>query len=129
VNLKIDTTSGVPIYLQIVDQVKKSVAVGSLRPEDALPSVRQLALELTINPNTVARAYLELEHQGVIYKRQGQGTYVSAQAVEVSRRDRREIVAGILEDAIVEAINSGMTPSEIGGIYDKLMHRYNVEKP
>ncbi len=85
--LRIDTSDGIPIYLQIVDQIKRSVAVGRLKPEDPLPSVRQLALDLTINPNTVARAYLELEHEGVIYKRQGQGTFVSAQALDASRRE------------------------------------------
>jgi len=120
---------GAPIYLQIADQIKRSVAGGRLRPEDPLPSVRQLALDLTVNPNTVARAYLELEHQGVIYKRQGQGTYVSTHAIEASRRERRKIVAALFEKAIVEAVNVGMFPSEIDDIYDQLMRRYKLEKP
>lgn len=120
---------GVPIYLQIVDQVKRLVAAGRLKPEEPLPSVRQLALDLTINPNTVARAYLELEHQGVIYKHQGQGTFVSPQAMEASRRERRKVVSGLFEKAIVEAVNSGLTPSEIDGIYDQWMRRYKQEKP
>src|SRR6266478_8180421 len=102
-----------PIYLQIVDQVKRSVAVGRLKPEDPLPSVRQLALELTINPNTVARAYLELEHQGFLYKRQGQGTYVCTPAIGAARRERNKIVAGLFEKAIVEAVSFGMSASEI----------------
>ena len=126
--LKLATTDGVPIYLQIADQIKRNVALGRLKPEDPLPSVRQLALDLTINPNTVARAYLELEHQGVIYKRQGQGTFVSAQAVEAGRRERSKIVAGLLEKAIVEAAALGMPASEIAGIYEQLMHRYGLEK-
>ena len=77
--------------------------MGRLKPEDPLPSVRQLALDLTINPNTVARAYLELEHQGFIYKRQGQGTYVCMPALGAARRERNKIVAGLFEKAIAEA--------------------------
>jgi GntR family transcriptional regulator len=127
VNLKIDTSDGAPIYLQIVDQIKRSVAVALLKPEDPLPSVRQLALDLTINPNTVARAYLELEHQGFIYKRQGQGTYVCAQALGAARRERHRIVSGLFEKAIAEAVNFGMPASEIAAIYSQLMHRYELE--
>jgi GntR family transcriptional regulator len=127
VDLKINTADGAPIYLQIVDQVKRSVAMGRLKPEDPLPSVRQLALELTINPNTVARAYLELEHQGFLYKRQGQGTYVCTPAIGAARRERNKIVAGLFEKAIVEAVSFGMSAAEITTIYDQLMHRYELE--
>ena len=127
--LRIDTSDGVPIYLQIVDQIKRAVALGRLKPEDPLPSVRQLALDLTINPNTVARAYLELEHDGVIYKRQGQGTYISAQAAEASRRERNKIVAALFEKAIVEASSFGMSESEIEEAYRQSLHRCRLEKP
>ncbi len=127
VTLAIDPSNGVPIYLQIVEEIKTSVAVGRLKPEEALPSVRQLALDLTINPNTVARAYLELEHQGVIYKRQGQGTFVSPHAVEASRRERQKIVRALFEKAFVEAVNSGMTAAAIDEIYQQLLHRYGLE--
>lgn len=126
-NFSIDARDGVPIYLQIVEQIKRSVALGRLKAEEALPSVRQLALDLTINPNTVARAYLELEHQGVISKRQGQGTFVSAQGVEASRRERQKIVGALLEKAIVEAVNSGMTAPELDEIYQQRIRRYKLE--
>jgi GntR family transcriptional regulator len=127
VDLKINTSGGAPIYLQIVDQVKRNVAMGRLKPEDPLPSVRQLALELTVNPNTVARAYLELEHQGYLYKRQGQGTYVCTPPIGAARRERNKIVAGLFEKAIVEAVSFGMSASEITAIYDQLMQRYEME--
>jgi GntR family transcriptional regulator len=127
VNFKIDTSDGAPIYLQIVGQIKRSVAVALLKPEDPLPSVRQMALDLTINPNTVARAYLELEHQGFIYKRQGQGTYVCAQAIGAARRERNRIVTGLFEKAIAEAVNFGMPASEIAAIYRQLIDRYELE--
>ena len=125
--LKIDTSDGVPIYLQIVDQIKRRVAVGRLKPEDPLPSVRQLALDLTINPNTVARAYLELEHEGVIYKRQGQGTFVSERAIEASRRERDRIVGALFERAIAEAASFGMSATEIDKAYTKSMKQHQVE--
>jgi GntR family transcriptional regulator len=127
VNFTIDARDGVPIYLQIVEQIKKSVALGRLKPDEPLPSVRQLALDLTINPNTVARAYLELEHQGVISKRQGQGTFVSSQAAEASRRERQKIVGALFEKAIVEAVNSGMNAAEIDETYQQRMRRYKLE--
>ena len=126
-NWKIDTAGGEPIYLQIVEQIRRAVALGRLRPEDALPSVRQLAQDLTINPNTVARAYLELEHQGFIYKRQGQGTFVSAEAAAAARRERSRAVVALLEKAIGEAVQSGMAAAEIRALCDQLIERYEVE--
>lgn len=126
-DLKIDV-SGAPLYLQIVDQIRKSVAAGRLKPEDPLPSVRQLALELAINPNTVARAYLELEHERVIYKRQGQGTYVSPNGAEASRRERRAIVSGLFDKAIAEAAGYGMTAPEIESLYRQAMRRSKPEQ-
>src|SRR5512143_1391300 len=111
--IAIDPSSGVPIYLQIVNQVKRDIALGRLQPEQALPSVRQLAVDLTINPNTVARAYLDLEHEGVIYKRAGQGTFVSTRGVEMSRRERLRIFKELLERALVEGANLQLTEQEM----------------
>ncbi len=77
----------------------------------------------------MARAYLELEHEGVIYKRQGQGTYVSAQAAEASRRERNRMVAALFEKAIAEAASFGMSEPEIAEVYRQVMHRSKLEKP
>jgi GntR family transcriptional regulator len=128
VNWGIDITDGTPIYLQICEQIKRAVAVGRLKAEEAVPSVRQLALELTVNPNTVARAYLELEHEGVIYKRQGQGTFVSPDALEASRRERRKAVKELFEKAITEAEEAGITASEMDEIYAQAKRRHHREK-
>jgi GntR family transcriptional regulator len=128
VSWRIDIADGTPIYLQICEQIKRAVAVGRLKAEEPLPSVRQLALELTVNPNTVARAYLELEHEGVIHKRQGQGTFVSPHALEASRRERRKVVAGLFEKAITEAAEAGMTASEMDEVYAQAMRRNHREK-
>ena len=73
-------SSGVPIYLQLMEQVKHAVETGAVRPGEQLPGIRPLAEELVINPNTVAKAYRELEHEGVIELRHGAGAFVSGQA-------------------------------------------------
>src|SRR5438477_12156813 len=77
---KPNPASGVPIYLQLMEQVKHSIATGALRPGEQLPGIRPLAEELVINPNTVAKAYRELEHEGVIELRHGAGAFVSENA-------------------------------------------------
>lgn len=83
--LHINPKEGKPIYRQIMDQVKYLIASGRLRPGDELPTVRGLAQDLLINPNTVARAYRELEQAGILVTRQGAGTYVSTQGTPLSR--------------------------------------------
>src|SRR6266536_5020585 len=94
-------SSCVPIYLQLMEQVKHSIETGALRPGEQLPGIRPLAEELVINPNTVAKAYRELEHEGVIELRQGAGAFVSAQASAGKTTDRlrgaQPIVAGAVE--------------------------------
>lgn len=117
-NLTLDTSGAIPIYQQIAEQIHRRVALGALQPGDPLPSVRQLALELTINPNTVARAYLELEYQGILHKRQGQGTYVSPGAAEASRREGGRMVAALLERAVADAAIFGIRGDEL----ESLLH-------
>ncbi len=119
--IKTDPGSGVPIYLQIVNQVRTHVAMGHLQPEDALPSVRQLAVDLMVNPNTIARAYLDLEHQGIIYKRAGQGTYVSNRAVEMSKSDRIRIFRELLEKAVVEGLHLDLRRPDMEAVFDDLL--------
>ena len=121
--VNIDPSNGLPIYMQIVQQIKTGVAVGRLQPEDPLPSVRQLATELRVNPNTVARAYLDLEIEGVIYKRQGHGTFVSGQCVGMSRRERRRAVARHLEKAVVEGVHLGLDEDEMREAFDAALEK------
>ena len=129
--INIDPSSGLPIYLQIAQQIKTSVAMGRLQPEEPLPSVRQLAVELAVNPNTVARAYLDLEIEGVIYKRQGAGTFVSSQGVRVSKGERRRVLNELLEKALVEGVNLGLTERELRdafeGVLEKLLQARTPE--
>jgi GntR family transcriptional regulator len=87
--LKPNPSSGVPIYLQLIERVKHAIATGAMRPGEQLPGIRPLAEELVINPNTVAKAYRELEHEGVIELRQGAGAFVSGSAP--SKRDAEKL--------------------------------------
>ena len=121
--INVDPSSGLPIYLQIVNQVKAGIALGRLQPEDPLPSVRQLAVDLAVNPNTVARAYLDLEYEGIIYKRQGHGTFVSQQGVEMSKNERRRVLSEHVEKALVEGINLGLDERELRDTFERVLEK------
>jgi GntR family transcriptional regulator len=104
---------GVPIYLQIVNQVKYLVASGRLAPGEELPAIRVLAERLTINPNTVARAYRELEIAGVVTKRRTAGTYVSDAGSPLARRERVKILTGRIDALLAEARQLGIRTDEV----------------
>ena len=101
--IHISTHNGVPVYLQIVQQVKYLVAAGRLAADEELPAIRALAGQLVINPNTVARAYLELEREGVVVKRHGSGTYVSDEGSPLARRERLKILTKHADALLAEA--------------------------
>ncbi|HUT89742.1 MAG TPA: GntR family transcriptional regulator [Thermoguttaceae bacterium] len=101
--IHITSNDGVPIYLQIVNQVKYLVASGRLAPGEELPPIRVLAEQLLVNPNTVARAYRELETAGVVTKRRTAGTYVSRRGSPLDRRERLRILAGRVDALLAEA--------------------------
>ena len=101
-----------PLYLQIVDQVRRALLVGTLRAEDPLPSVRELASQLVVNPRTVSQAYRELEGEGVIYVRRDQGTFV-APTIHPDRRERRNLGRGVAERALVDARRNGLGVEEL----------------
>jgi GntR family transcriptional regulator len=101
-----------PLYLQIMDEVRRALVVGSLRAEDPLPSVRELAAELLVNPRTVSQAYQELEREGVVYVRRGQGTFVAAGA-HPGGRERRALARGVAKRALLEARRNGLGVEEL----------------
>src|SRR5688500_14261648 len=111
--LRIDESDGVPIYLQIVNQVKYLVAARRLAPGEELPAIRVLAERLTVNPNTVARAYRELEMAGVVEKRRTTGTYVSSGGVRLARRERIRILAERVDALLAEARQMGVSIDEV----------------
>ncbi|MCI0604056.1 GntR family transcriptional regulator [bacterium] len=121
--LRMDLTSDVPFYLQIIQQIKTEIAKGRLHAGDALPSVRDLAMDLAINPNTVARAYLELEHEGIVFKRQGHGTFISRKASVISRREKRNRIQASLEKAVVEGVALDLTTKELRAIFEALLQK------
>jgi GntR family transcriptional regulator len=113
VDIHISPQDGVPIYLQIVNQVKYLVASGRLVPDEELPAIRVLAEQLVINPNTVARAYRELEFAGVVEKRRTAGTYVSGVGSPLARRERLKILTERIDALLAEASQLGIRTDEV----------------
>ena len=104
---------GVPIYLQLMEQVRHAIETGALRPGDQLPGMRPLAEQLVINPNTVAKAWRELEHEGIIELRHGAGAFVAAGAQSKSRSEKLRSAQGAVGVAIRKLHNDGLTEDEI----------------
>jgi len=111
--IQIDPSSGAPIYLQIVNQVKYLVASARLAPGEEIPPIRTLAEQLVINPNTVARAYLELERAGVVIKRHGTGTFVADNPPSVSKAQRQKILGERADALLTEARQLGVEFEEV----------------
>jgi len=104
---------GVPIYLQVMQQIKYLVASGRLRPGDELPSIRTLAEQLIVNPNTIARAYRELETAGVVEKRRTAGTFVAEAGSPLARKERLKLLKQRVDQLLVEAFQMGFGLDEV----------------
>lgn len=117
--LRIDTTSSVPVYAQIVDQVKRAIAAGSLKNGDSLPSLRETALKLRINPLTVGKAYKLLEQEGLIETRHGLGSYVTADEAGIAHAYRREVLSREIDDILVDAFHMGVSPNELRELFEE----------
>src|ERR1700704_5782162 len=111
-------SSGVPIYLQLMEQVKHSIETGALRPGEQLPGIRPLAEELVINPNTVAKVYRELEHEGVIELRHGAGAFVSGHAGAKQVTDKLRAGQAIVAAAVDKLHARGVTDEEIRRLFE-----------
>lgn len=109
--LELRDGDGRPIYVQIMDEIRRAIVVGALRADEALPSVRQLAMELRVNPNTVQQAYRELEREGVVFVKRGQGTYVAA--ASDNGAERRQLLDGVAARALRDAYRHGVTAEEL----------------
>jgi len=107
---------GLPIYRQIVNQVKYLVAAGRLEPGEELPPIRTLAEQLVVNPNTIARAYLELEREGIVTKRHGSGTYVSENGSPLKRAERRKLICQRVDALLAEARHLEIELEEVIGL-------------
>lgn len=115
---KPNPSSGVPIYFQLMEQVKHAIETGALRPGDQLPGMRPLAEELVINPNTVAKAYRELEHEGVIELRHGAGAFVSPNARAKKLTDKLRAGQAIVEAAVERLRARGISDEEIRRLFE-----------
>jgi GntR family transcriptional regulator len=113
VQIRINAHDGVPIYLQVVQQIRYLVAAGRLGPGDELPPIRGLAEQLTVNPNTIARAYRELEVAGIVEKRRTAGTYVTDQGSPLARRERTKILTERIDQLLAESTQMGFELDEV----------------
>ena len=109
----LDLHSGVPVYRQIIDQVRGALASSALAAGDQLPTVRQLAVDLAVNPNTVVRAYKELELGGLLVTEQGTGTFISAQTLPRPEAERERQLGQIVADAVSRAGAAGFTIDDL----------------
>lgn len=120
-----DTSSRLPIYRQLIEQVRRGVATGRLKPGERLPSVRQLSRDLVVNPNTVARAFSELERDGVLNMRQGLGAFVAEPSVDTTKKSRRERLIGCVDELLTEAVHLGFTREELLTLFDERLQRFH----
>lgn len=117
--LHVDPSDGIAIYDQVVRQVKFAVARGAIRAGNRVPSVRELARDLTINPNTVARAYQQLQADGVLESVRGMGLEITSGALKHCRAERNKLIQARLHQALLEASQSGMEADEIRSVIDQ----------
>jgi len=128
----VDPHNGVPIYLQLIEQVKRAVALGTVAAGEQLPTVKALAVELTVNPNTVARAYRDLERDGVIETSPGRGSFVRADgAATQSRRAATDVANAVLSEALREARALGLERADVVTTFERALERWypTGEKP
>lgn len=118
--VNLDPNDGRPLYLQIMDEVRRAIVVGSLQAEDPLPSVRELSAELVLNPRTVSQAYQELEREGLIYVRRGQGTFVSPAVKKGGGERRRGLVRAVAKRALLDAQRNGLGVEDLVEAIQKL---------
>jgi GntR family transcriptional regulator len=122
ITMRLDTRSGVPIYRQIQDQIRLGIASGRLVPGEQLPTVRALAVELSVNPNTIIKAYTELEREGVLTSEQGSGTFVGPGVpVAVSERDRRTKLTTLCTEFLAQAARYGFSPKDVAAAVQRLV--------
>ena len=125
---RVDPSDTEPLFQQIVSTVKWGVAVGRLKPGERLPSVRELARELVINPNTIARAYQVLEAEGVTLSRRGAGTFVAERRVVVKSDERRRRFKAALEGVLADAVHLGLTAEEVQKAFAAALKRFRFEE-
>src|ERR1700730_2334269 len=112
-SFRLDAHSGVPVYRQLIDQVQAGIASASLAAGGQLPTVRQVAVDLSINPNTVTRAYREVEIRGVLDTQQGTGTFITQKKVKKDDVERRRLLSQLVGEFVARAGSGGVTLEEL----------------
>jgi GntR family transcriptional regulator len=123
---RIDNASERAVYLQIIDQVKRDVALGRLARQERLPTVRQLSQQLTINPNTIAKAYRQLEQEGIIVTRAGAGAFIANLDSGLSKVVRRKLICDELERIVVEAFHMQIDKETMQEWFDAILEKFNL---
>lgn len=123
----VDPLSGVPIYMQVLNQVKRAVASGLMKPGDQMPSVRELAMELTVNPNTIAKAYQELEREGVIKTVRGVGTFIAEKEVKIIHAERVKVLLAAIDKVLIEAHHLGFDEEEVRQLFEERIKNWKVK--
>jgi len=121
---RLDAATGVPVYRQLIDQLLTAIASGKLSAGDQLPTVRQVAVDLAINPNTVMRAYRELEIRGILSTQQGTGTFITEQKVKASDAQRRRRLAQMVGEVVARAGGEGFSIEELLEVLQELQEEH-----
>jgi GntR family transcriptional regulator len=122
--MHVDVASRLPIYQQLANQIREAIARGELQPEVGLPSVRQLSKDLVVNPNTVARAYTELEREGLLVSRPGRGIYVAQPRVELTRAARDRRLTEQVDRLLTEAVHLGYSAEEVFALVSRRVRQF-----
>jgi GntR family transcriptional regulator len=125
----IDNTSPRPVYQQIIDQVKRDIALGRIIKNDKLPTVRELAAQLVINPNTIAKAYRLLEQQGIIHTKPGSGAYIAQLDSNLSSTVREKIIIEQLEHLVIDAVHMQIAKSTLTEWFKQTVEKFNFFSP
>jgi GntR family transcriptional regulator len=123
---RIDNASNRPVYQQIIGQIKRDIALGRLIKDEKLPTVRQLARQLAINPNTIAKAYRQLEQEGIIVTKPGAGAFVANLDSSLSRAVRKKVLSEELERIAVEAYHMQIDKETLSGWFNNAIEKFNL---
>ena len=124
--IRIDNASNRPVYRQIIDQIKRDIALGRLVKDEKLPTVRQLAAQLTINPNTIAKAYRQLEGEGIIVTKPGSGAFIANLDSNLSRAVRKRLLSDELERIAVDAFHMQIDTETLLELFNNAVEKLNV---
>src|SRR4051812_2350584 len=118
-----------PVYVQIMDEIRRGIATGVWVADAPLPSIRQLAVDVRVHPNTVQQAYRELEREGLVYVQRGAGTFVTAKRGTEERRERRKLADAVADRALRDGYRHGLTLEEVRDAIDRVGGKRGIEEP